>query len=101
MKNKEDYYDKEIAPIVSDLIAKCKSKGIGMFANFQYSNDGFCQTLVSKENHSVLPMLKALSDCAEEGGVNIDKFIIWVMKEYPNKSSMVLKILGNDTQKKC
>ena len=98
MKNKEDYYDEEIAPIISDLITRCKSEGIGLFANFQYSKDGFCQTLISKDNHCILTILKALSDCVEENGVNIDKFIIWIMREYPNKSSMVLKILGKEPE---
>jgi hypothetical protein len=95
MENKEKIYDDLIAKPMQQIIETCKEHGIGLFANFQYSNDGFCKSLIkTNENHSVLTVQAALAECAEEGGVNIDKFILWVMKEMPNKSSMILALLN-------
>ncbi len=96
MKNKEKVYDEQIAPLMSQIIKVCKDNDIPVFAEFQYSEDGFCKTSIpTKEPHVYFNVAEALSQCKQDAGINIDKFFIWVSREFPNKSSMVMHLLGN------
>lgn len=38
--NKEHVYDNEISPLMLQIIAICRSKGIAMFASFNIAHDG-------------------------------------------------------------
>jgi len=95
MKDKKAIYDEQIAPLVAQLIEVCQSEGIPFFASFQYSEDGFC-TSAQRTGHCVFDSYMALSQCAERGGVNLDKYMIWVAKDARKKghSSLYLKIAG-------
>lgn len=95
MDDKEAIYDEQIAPLMSQLLEVCQREGVPMFASFQYSDEGFCTSALST-GHCVFDHYRALAQCAESGGVNVDKFMNWVAKNaYKNgHSSMYLKMAG-------
>lgn len=80
MDDKERIYDEQISPLVQQLIRVCQENGIPMFASFQYSDEGFCTSALSS-GHIVIDHYRALAQCAEKGGVNIDKYMFWVAKK--------------------
>lgn len=95
--NKEKIYDQQIAPLMAQVIQICKREGITVFAEFQYSEDGFCTTLIpGSEKHLQFTLFDALRQCKEDTGVNLDKFYIWCAKNIPNKSSIVMNLLGKE-----
>ena len=98
MENKEQIYDEQIAPLMTKIIEISKKEVIPMFALFQYSNEDFCKTLIpsAKDHHCLLTTLEALSQCIVGSGINIDKFFLWCRKTYPNKSSIIMSLLGSD-----
>lgn len=82
MKDNEAVYDEQIAPLMAQIIAVCNEHGIPLFAEFQYSPDGFCKTAIAGAgSHAVFQSYAALSQCKEDAGVNIDKFMFWVVKQ--------------------
>lgn len=97
MKNKEQIYDKQIAPLVEKIIEICKAERIPMFAEFQYADLEFSTTCIypSVDGRNVTTKLyNTLSQCKSKEGVNIDQFFIHIAKNYPNKSSIVMNMLG-------
>lgn len=99
MKNKEAVYDEQIFPLMKQIIEICTKEHIPVFAYFQYAKDEFVKTMITSEtgdSHCIFKAIEALSQCAEKEGINIDKFMLWVMREFPNKSSIVLKLLGKE-----
>ena len=38
--NKEQVYDSQISPLIQEVMAICRSKGIAMFASFNIAHDG-------------------------------------------------------------
>lgn len=74
MEDKEAIYDEQIAPLMTQLLEICHREGVPMFASFQYSEDGFC-TSAQSNGHCVFEHYRALAQCAEHGGVNVDKYI--------------------------
>jgi hypothetical protein len=97
MINKEKIYDEQIAPLMAKIIEICKNEHIPMFAEFQYADLDFCTTCiypdVDKRNVTT-KLYNVLSKCRTEEGVNIDQFFFHIAKTYPNKSSVVMKMLG-------
>lgn len=97
MKNKEKIYDEKIAPLMKQIIQICKEEKIPMFADFQYSNEDFCTTTLAHNidgEHIVIKTYNAMSQCkGEENGINVDKFLIWLM-QFKNTSSMYMQLLG-------
>ena len=93
--DKEKIYDDEIAPWMTDIIAICKKHKMPFFASFQYSDDGFCTTSGRLGGHAVFDFYEAIKQSIEKDGVNIDKFMIWVMREAKKKghSSIILSQL--------
>jgi len=101
MENKEEIYDEQIAPLMAKIIEICQTEQIPMFAEFQYAEIDFCTTCLypDVEGRNVTTKLyDVLSKCRIEEGVNIDKFFFHLAKNYPNKSSIVMKMLGKDPQ---
>lgn len=98
MENKERVYDEKIAPLMAQIIEICKLEKIPMFADFQYSNLDFCTTCIYPEidgRNVTIKLFNVLSKCRTEEGVNIDEFFFHISKNYPNKSSIIMSILGN------
>jgi len=95
MEDKEAIYDEQIAPLMTQLLEICHREGVPMFASFQYSEDGFC-TSAQSNGHCVFEHYRALAQCAEHGGVNVDKYMNWVAKDARKNghSSIYLKMSG-------
>ena len=95
MEDKERIYDEHISPLMTQLLEICQREGIPMFASFQYSDEGFCTSALST-GHCVFDHYRVLAQCAEHGGVNVDKYMNWVSKDARKKghSSMYLKMAG-------
>lgn len=95
MEDKEAIYDEQIAPLMTQLLEVCQREGIPMFATFQYSDAGFCTSAMST-GHCVFDHYRALAQCAETRGVNVDKYMNWVAKgaRENGHSSMCLKLAG-------
>lgn len=95
MENKESVYDEQLAPLMTQLLEVCQREGIPMFASFQYSDDGFCTSALTG-GHYVFSHYRALAQCAEFGGVNVDKYMNWVAKDARKRghSSIYLKAAG-------
>lgn len=97
--NKEQVYDEQISPLMTQLLEVCQREGIPMFASFQYRDEGFCTSALST-GHCVFDHYRALSQCAEIRGVNVDKYMNWVAKDARKNghSSMYLKMSGIPTE---
>ena len=95
MEDKEAIYDEQIAPLMTQLLEICQREGVPMFASFQYNEDGFC-TSAQSSGHCVFDHYRALAQCAEHGGVNVDKYMDWVAKDARKNghSSIYLKMSG-------
>lgn len=95
MEDKETIYDEQIAPLMTQLLEVCQREGIPMFSSFQYSGAGFC-TSAQSTGHCVFDHYRALAQCAEHGGVNVDKYMNWVAKDARKNghSSIYLKMSG-------
>jgi len=99
---KEKIYDDQINPLMAQIIAICKKHEIPFFATFQYSDDGFCTSYkYGKTSHPVIAVYEAIRQCIGDNGVNIDKFMIWVMRGARERghSSLILTRLGIPTGK--
>jgi len=97
MENKEQIYDEQIAPLMAKIIEICKAEQIPMFAEFQFADFDFCTSCIypDVEGRNVTTKLyNELSRCKMEEGVNIDQFFFHIAKNYPNKSSIVMKMMG-------
>ncbi len=95
MEDKEAIYDEQISPLMAQLIEVCQRNEVPMFASFQYSDEGFCTSALST-GHCIFSHYRALAQCAEIGGVNVDKYMNWVAKDARKNghSSMYLKMSG-------
>lgn len=89
-KNKEKIHDKLISPLVKQIIEICKKNKIPMFAEFQFSKEGFCHSCIPNPKHSIFKIYLAMSQCKEDHSINIDKFLLWVCREFDNSQSVFL-----------
>ena len=94
MEDKEHVYDDLISPLVSQIIEICKQNQIPHFMSFQYNNTDFCSSFNPHGGHGVFSHYDILRRCAEQDGINVDKYIFWLLK-HPNTSSICLSQLGN------
>ena len=95
MIDKENIYDEQISLLLLQIWDICRENNIPMFADFQLSDDLFCTTALDI-NHPIIRYYQALSQCPLGEGVNLDKFLFWVLRECRGKthSSMFLAQLG-------
>ena len=99
MINKEKVYDTQIAPLMAKIIEICKSEQIPMFAEFQYADLGFCTTCIYPDvdgRNVTTKLYNVLSGCRISEGINIDAFILHIARNYDNKSSIVMRMLGKE-----
>jgi hypothetical protein len=96
MENLEAIYDAHIAPLMDQINAICQQHQIPMFATFQFSNEQFGTAVQPNKGHAVFAHLPVLLQCAEPTGINVDKFIMWLMRRYQGQphSSLCLHQLG-------
>lgn len=93
----EEFYDSEVAPVLMDLAKKHQERGLAFFALSQWGAEEAARTVTLPENPmAVFRYLNVLAQAAVGSGVNIDSFMLAVMREAREKghSSMVLKQLG-------
>lgn len=96
-QTKEEFYDSEIAPVLAELAKKCQDRGMAIIAAVDIGGADHGRTAAIPENsHPVFGWLNALAQCAEEKGVNIDKFMFGIMRDAVERghSSTVLRSLG-------
>jgi len=95
MNDKESIYDEQISPLMLKILDICKQEGISMFASFEYAENKFCTSAIST-GHPVIEHYRALAQCGEDSGVNIDKYMNWVAKGARERghSSMYLQMAG-------
>lgn len=95
MNDKEKIYDEEISPLMEKIIEICKKHKIPIFASFQYSDDNFCTSKARLGGHIVFDYYDAIKQCIENEGINIDKFMFWVMNgaKKEGHSSIILSRL--------
>lgn len=97
MNDKEQIYDEQIAPLIVKIVEICKVEQIPMFAEFQYGDLNFCTTCIYPDvdgRNITTKLYDVLSKCRIEEGVNIDQFFFHIAKNYPNKSSIIMNMLG-------
>ena len=96
-ENKEKIYDEQIFPLMEEIIAICKENKIPMFAEFEYAPGDFCRSvLYDPDDHALFAHLEAIAQCVAEGGINIDKYMMWVAKgaRIKGHSSLFLTLAG-------
>jgi len=98
MKNKERIYDKQISPLVKQIITLCKKHNIPMFCEFQFSNDGFVTSCNPSPGHNIWKVYQAMSQCKQGQTINIDKFLNWNIKAFDNSGSVYLYKYEKDKQ---
>jgi Zn-finger domain-containing protein len=90
MKNKEKIYDEQISPLLREAAELCQKNDIPFFSEAQFSKTGFCQsTNIMKKN--VFKTYNAISQCKQEDTINIDKFLMWALKNFDCKQSFFLR----------
>lgn len=102
-EEREAFYDAEVAPVLLDLCKRCQDRGMGFVAMVDYSGRGNIGRTVTLPvgSPAVLRYAHALGSAGLDGGaVNIDGFMIAVMREAREKghSSAVLFQLGVPTK---
>jgi hypothetical protein len=94
MENKEKLYDEQISPLIKKVLSICKEHKIPMFCEFQFSDEGFCRSFIKTQDntgqHSIWKYYAAMSQCKEGNTINIDKFLMWVLKTFDNSGSVFL-----------
>ena len=98
MENKESVYDNRLSPLMTEIIRICQEEQIPFFASFEFADNSFC-TSDHDVGHSVMKHYRAMAQCAEPGGVNVDKYMFWVAKQARTEghSSLVLSQMGVPT----
>lgn len=102
--DREKIYDDEISPIITQLIAKCKEHKMPLFLECEYNPGDFCKTNIAPEDwnpHVVFTTFEVISRCIQDGGVNIDKYLMWVIKQVKaagGHGSIYLSQLGYETE---
>lgn len=103
-KDREKIYDDEISPIVTQLIAKCKEHKMPLFLECEFNSGNFCKTNIAPEDwnpHAVFTTFEVISRCIQDGGVNIDKYLMWVIKQIEKNGghgSIYMSKLGYKTE---
>lgn len=94
----EKVYDEEIAPLMTQIINICNKHELPMIAEFEYSPGRFCKTalLYAGKYHPLMKHLDVLSQCGQDSGVNIDKYMLWVARgaRVEGHTSIVLGQMG-------
>lgn len=107
----EKFYDKKVAPKLAELGRLCMDNGLSLLAIVEWQADDkedreSGRTYAPSGASWYMQVLRAASECREDDSFNIDKFMIWVMREthgHPH-TSIVMQQLGRNadgTQRKA
>lgn len=94
MPDKEQVYDEQIAPLMTQIIEICRAHKIKMHASFELDGDMMCTTNLNHGEPSPVPLRLMLY--ASKAGNNIDAFMGAVKRdaqEYGH-TSIALELLG-------
>jgi len=83
-KDRERIYDEEISPIMQQLIAKCREHKMPLFVECEFAKGDFCKTNVAPKEwdaHVGFITLDIITQCFQENGVNVDKYLMWIVKQ--------------------
>jgi hypothetical protein len=89
----EQIYDKEIFPIMEEVIRICNENNISFFADFVVKDEDdellsvSCGRLEAQKHR----MMNALARCGDEQ-VNLDTFLFWVDKNFDISQSVLSMI---------
>jgi hypothetical protein len=103
-KKREEIYDKEISPLMKQLIDKCKEHKMPLFIECEFNPGDFCKTCVAPDDFNPHPgfiTLDVITQCFVERGVNVDKYLMWLCGEVEKAGghgSIYLSLLGYDPQ---
>lgn len=98
--DREKIYDAEISPIMKQLIDKCKEHKMPLFVECEYAEGDFCKSHLAPKDwnpHAVFTTFEVISQCIQNSGVNIDKYLFWIIKqieEAGGHSSIFMSQLG-------
>jgi len=102
--NKEEFYDTEIAPGLLKLAKLCTANDmdIGFVATVEYNDEGCIASTsaLSPSNSMPIRFMHKLSQCIQDGQLNVDAFIMSLMNhaEKHGHSSIILSQLGVPTK---
>lgn len=88
MEDKEKIYDAQISPLVKQIISICKDNELPMFCAFQFNDDGMAITKI--RGHIVFDVCHAATLSCEGNSFNIDKLLMWVIREFNVACSVFL-----------
>lgn len=93
----EEFLDKEINPVLAELMQRCHDRGMSFIAVVDYNGLGHTSRTYGSvaDSPPIFKWLDALAQCGEERGFNVDKFMFAVMREAEKTghSSVVLTML--------
>jgi len=101
---REKIYDEEISPLMRKVIEKCQEHKMPLFIECEYAPGDFCKSNLSPADwdaHAVFTTFEAISQCIQNGGVNIDKYFFWLIKqikEAGGHGSIFMSQLGYKTE---
>lgn len=91
---KEEFYDKEIAPVLADLAKKCQDNDLNLLALCEWDRMQYGRTIAINHEWAGLVILCCNLFAKTHG--NVDS-LIWAIKEYAQKhghSSIELHRMG-------
>jgi hypothetical protein len=96
MDKKEKIYDEQIAHKLLEIADICKKHDMSIFASVEYKPGYFGTTRMFGKKHNIFDCYEAIRQCICGNGIDIDKFLRWVIKEAhkTGHSSIYLHLLG-------
>lgn len=94
MATKEEIYDEQIAPLMTQIIDICRAHKIKLHASYELDGDMMCTTYLDHGEPSPVPL--RLMYYASQAGSNVDAFMGAVKRdaqEYGH-TSIALELLG-------
>lgn len=101
MVTKEEIYDTEILPVLNEQIFKiCKEHNIDFIASFllQADEEDYItgDTIFQPTDINRGKIFQAVFQSFNDGVFNIDKFLLWLTKEYDCSQSLFLHDYGKN-----
>ncbi len=89
--NQEQIYDKEISPLMVQIIEICKKNNITMYADFRLKEIG-CKTLLRFDDSMIMKIYEIAGQCQDDLSFQLDKFLLCLIKNFDLRQSMFSKI---------
>lgn len=90
-QDKEDVYDQEIAPLMTQIIDICKKHQMPMFATFEFAPKAYCETILPDETgrNSITFQLIWMAARAKGNGDILIKAMMDHAKKHGNGSAFL------------